>query len=125
MFETSSTDQDLKHKVAIIETIMNLLLQLDTIQGLHQSVRDLRKSAARELTILQEKLDSLGSPVVMGHKKMKLKHPSHTVSDCEATSATDPSVTASLVPEHMSSQSVEAACSLEITSADGKEATIQ
>ncbi|URE13941.1 hypothetical protein MUK42_02779 [Musa troglodytarum] len=57
---------------------MNLLLQLDTIRGLHQSVRDLRKSVARELTILQEKLDLLGSPVIMGHEKMKLKHASHS-----------------------------------------------
>lgn len=32
MFESSSTDQDLKHKVAASETIMNLMLQLDTIQ---------------------------------------------------------------------------------------------
>lgn len=32
MFEASSKEQDLKHKVAISEAIMNLLLQLDTIQ---------------------------------------------------------------------------------------------
>ncbi|ONK81205.1 uncharacterized protein A4U43_C01F26440 [Asparagus officinalis] len=49
-----------KQKTFFGETLMNLLLQLDTIQGLHPSVRDIRKSVARELVLLQEKLDSLG-----------------------------------------------------------------
>ncbi|KAG2657584.1 hypothetical protein PVAP13_1KG507400 [Panicum virgatum] len=48
-----------KEQVAISENIMNLLLKLDTIQGLHPSVREARKSAARELVCLQEKLDCL------------------------------------------------------------------
>ncbi|KAJ1278858.1 hypothetical protein BS78_04G111400 [Paspalum vaginatum] len=48
-----------KEQVAIGETIMNLLLKLDTIQGLHPSVREARKSIARELICLQEKLDTL------------------------------------------------------------------
>uniref|UniRef100_K3YPA9 BAG domain-containing protein n=1 Tax=Setaria italica TaxID=4555 RepID=K3YPA9_SETIT len=48
-----------KEQVAIGETIMNLLLKLDTIQGLHPSVREARKSVARELVCLQEKLDTL------------------------------------------------------------------
>ncbi|KAL2455235.1 BAG family molecular chaperone regulator 6 [Abeliophyllum distichum] len=41
------------------ETIMNLLLKLDTVQGLHPCIRDIRKSVARELVSLQEKLDLL------------------------------------------------------------------
>ncbi|CAN6243817.1 unnamed protein product [Urochloa humidicola] len=48
-----------KEQVAISETIMNLLLKLDTVQGLHPSVRETRKSVARELVCLQEKLDTL------------------------------------------------------------------
>ncbi|RLM77897.1 hypothetical protein C2845_PM12G08820 [Panicum miliaceum] len=48
-----------KEQVAISENIMDLLLKLDTIQGLHPSVREARKSAARELVCLQEKLDCL------------------------------------------------------------------
>ncbi|KAF8676654.1 hypothetical protein HU200_046889 [Digitaria exilis] len=48
-----------KEQVAIGETIMNFLLKLDTIQGLHPSVREARKSVARELVSLQEKLDTL------------------------------------------------------------------
>lgn len=48
-----------KEQVAIGETIMNLLLKLDAIQGLHPSVREARKSVARELICLQEKLDTL------------------------------------------------------------------
>ncbi|XP_056174400.1 BAG family molecular chaperone regulator 6-like [Syzygium oleosum] len=48
-----------RQKVLIGESIMNLLLRLDTIQGLHPNLRDIRKSLARELVTLQEKLDSL------------------------------------------------------------------
>uniref|UniRef100_A0A0E0JY53 BAG domain-containing protein n=1 Tax=Oryza punctata TaxID=4537 RepID=A0A0E0JY53_ORYPU len=57
--EASSKQLTVKEQVAINETIMNLLLKLDTIQGLHPSVREARKSVARELISLQEKLDSL------------------------------------------------------------------
>lgn len=59
-FEGSSNLQtDDKEKLAIGETIMRLLLKLDTIQGLHPSLREIRKSLARELVTLQEKLDSI------------------------------------------------------------------
>lgn len=51
--------RDDKTKVKISETLMGLLLQLDTIQGLHPVVRDVRKSLARELVQLQERLDIL------------------------------------------------------------------
>ncbi|CAL9770497.1 unnamed protein product [Musa acuminata subsp. burmannicoides] len=98
MFEASSKEQDLKHKVAISEAIMNLLLQLDTIQGLHPSVRDMRKHVARELISLQDKLDSLGD-----HEKMEVEK--QLDSDCGALSSTDSFVTTNLEPEHMSSQS--------------------
>ncbi|KDP28540.1 hypothetical protein JCGZ_14311 [Jatropha curcas] len=49
--------RDEKQRAVIGEMIMNLLLRLDTIQGLHPSLRDVRKSLARELVMLQEKLD--------------------------------------------------------------------
>ncbi|KAK7292749.1 hypothetical protein RJT34_15602 [Clitoria ternatea] len=59
-FESSADLQiDDKQKIAIAETIMRLLLKLDTIQGLHPSFREIRKSLARELTTLQERLDSI------------------------------------------------------------------
>ncbi|KAK2406928.1 neurofilament medium polypeptide [Trifolium repens] len=59
-FEGSSDFQnDGKQKIAIGETIMRLLLKLDTIQGLHPSLREIRKSLARELVTLQERLDSI------------------------------------------------------------------
>ncbi|TVU33324.1 hypothetical protein EJB05_25134 [Eragrostis curvula] len=57
--EASSKKPTEKEQMAAGEAIMNLLLKLDTIQGLHPSVRDARKSVARELICLQEKLDSL------------------------------------------------------------------
>ncbi|KAL4600124.1 hypothetical protein ACB092_11G175300 [Castanea dentata] len=56
---SSDLQRDDKQKVVIGETIMRILLKLDTIQGLHPIVRDLRKSLARELVSLQDKLDSL------------------------------------------------------------------
>ncbi|MFS7925071.1 putative IQ motif, EF-hand binding, BAG domain, BAG domain superfamily [Helianthus anomalus] len=52
---------DSKKAVIIGETIMSLLLKLDTIQGLHPFVREVRKSVAKELVGLQEKLDYLSS----------------------------------------------------------------
>ncbi|KAK4415886.1 BAG family molecular chaperone regulator 6 [Sesamum alatum] len=48
-----------KQRNIIAETIMGLLLKLDTVQGLHPSIREVRKSVVRELVSLQEKLDSL------------------------------------------------------------------
>ncbi|XP_057980799.1 BAG family molecular chaperone regulator 6 [Malania oleifera] len=57
--EYSNLGTDNKERAVIGETIMSLLLKLDTIQGLHLAIREIRKSAARELTSLQEKLDSL------------------------------------------------------------------
>ncbi|OMO64363.1 hypothetical protein CCACVL1_21814 [Corchorus capsularis] len=53
--------KDDRQRLLIGEMIMSLLLKLDTIQGLHSSVRDARKSLAKELVTLQEKLDSLTS----------------------------------------------------------------
>lgn len=51
--------QDEKERMFVGEMIMRLLLQLDTIQGLHPSIRELRKSLAKELVALQEKLDCM------------------------------------------------------------------
>ncbi|KAK3024500.1 hypothetical protein RJ639_043817 [Escallonia herrerae] len=59
-FESSSDICcDDRQRVVIGETIMSFLLELDTIQGLHPSVRDIRKLVARELVTLQERLDVL------------------------------------------------------------------
>lgn len=67
-FERSSDLQnDDKEKVAVGETIMRLLLKLDTLQGLHPTLREIRKSLARELTILQERLDSMLSKKPQQH----------------------------------------------------------
>ncbi|XP_028769275.1 BAG family molecular chaperone regulator 6 [Neltuma alba] len=71
--EASSNKQiDEREKVTIGETIMRLLLKLDTIQGLHPSFREMRKSLARELTSLQEKLDS----VVVKKSQLCIEDPS-------------------------------------------------
>ncbi|CBI40461.3 unnamed protein product, partial [Vitis vinifera] len=55
----SDLQRDNRQRVIIGETIMSLLLKLDAIQGLHPNLRNFRKSLARELVSLQEKLDSL------------------------------------------------------------------
>ncbi|KAJ1381409.1 IQ motif, EF-hand binding site [Sesbania bispinosa] len=57
--DSSDLQNDDKQKIAIGETIIRLLLKLDTIQGLHPSFREIRKSLARELVTLQERLDSI------------------------------------------------------------------
>ncbi|MQM08991.1 hypothetical protein Taro_041850 [Colocasia esculenta] len=64
--EISSEGELEKQKLFIGEIIMNLLLQLDAIQGLHPSVREIRKSVARDLVSLQEKLEILSNKVVGG-----------------------------------------------------------
>eukprot|EP00252_Welwitschia_mirabilis_P015769 TRINITY_DN3499_c0_g1_i1.p1 TRINITY_DN3499_c0_g1~~TRINITY_DN3499_c0_g1_i1.p1 ORF type:complete len:1086 (-),score=234.96 TRINITY_DN3499_c0_g1_i1:165-3422(-) len=51
--------QNHKTKAGFNETLMNLLLQLDTVQGLLPEVREVRKSVAREITRLQENFDLL------------------------------------------------------------------
>ncbi|XP_045788409.1 BAG family molecular chaperone regulator 6 isoform X2 [Trifolium pratense] len=74
-FEGSSDFQNNgKQKIAIGETIMRLLLKLDTIQGLHPSLREIRKSLARELVTLQERLDSI----------MADKYPPQQIQDLDA-----------------------------------------
>lgn len=71
--EASPEALDGKQRMVIGETIMNLLLQLDTIQGLHPSVKEVRKTVAKELVSMQEKLDSLGSHIAKEHKPDKVE----------------------------------------------------
>uniref|UniRef100_A0ACD5Z816 Uncharacterized protein n=1 Tax=Avena sativa TaxID=4498 RepID=A0ACD5Z816_AVESA len=78
--EASSKQLTVKEQVAMNETIMNLLLNLDSIQGL-PCVRETRKSVARELVCLQEKLDSLCKQVP--------SEPNHFRSEKEESVRTD------------------------------------
>ncbi|CAJ1950295.1 unnamed protein product [Sphenostylis stenocarpa] len=83
-FERSSGLQnDDKQKIAIGETIMRLLLKLDTLQGLHPSFREIRKSLARELIILQERLDSLAA-----NKPQQQMQDFHVQKDVDVTPTT-------------------------------------
>ncbi|XP_057805754.1 BAG family molecular chaperone regulator 6 [Salvia miltiorrhiza] len=59
MESSSDIQSRAKQKNIISETIMNLLLRLDTIQGLHPSIREVRKSVVKELVSLQEQLDTI------------------------------------------------------------------
>ncbi|KAL6629437.1 hypothetical protein ACP70R_029202 [Stipagrostis hirtigluma subsp. patula] len=83
--EASSKKLTEREQVAISETIMNLLLKLDTIQGLHPSVREARKSVARELVCLQEKLDTLCKQPSdeFCHTNMEEEKPERAESICE------------------------------------------
>lgn len=58
---SSDGGSDNKERVVIGETIMSLLLKLDAIQGLYTTVKEIRKSVAKELVSLQEQLDSMGN----------------------------------------------------------------
>ncbi|KAJ7550471.1 hypothetical protein O6H91_07G103000 [Diphasiastrum complanatum] len=49
---------DPKERVKLSETIMSLLLRLDALQGVHSTVREIRKAAVREAVALQETVDS-------------------------------------------------------------------
>nr|XP_043627239.1 BAG family molecular chaperone regulator 6 [Erigeron canadensis] len=88
---SSNTCQSDKQKLIIGETIMSLLLKLDTIQGLHPVVRDIRKSVAKELVGLQEKLDSY-TPIKETMSSTELvMHPGH-VSIQEGSDRSDGNV---------------------------------
>ncbi|XP_047147239.1 uncharacterized protein LOC124819720 [Vigna umbellata] len=53
--------REAKERVRVIETIMNLLLKLDSIRVLHYSgLREYRKSVIRKAIALQEMLDQMG-----------------------------------------------------------------
>ncbi|KAH0468572.1 hypothetical protein IEQ34_003605 [Dendrobium chrysotoxum] len=83
-----SLELDVKQKVIISETIMNLLLQLDTIQGLLPSLRDIRKSVARELVCLQDKLDQLYGQATNEHEEGTQKKDETSSSTSDASEIT-------------------------------------
>lgn len=85
--EVSLKQLTVKEQVTFNETIMSLLLNLDSIQGLHPSVREIRKSVARELVCLQEKLDSLCKqlPSEPNHFRCKKEETERTDSTIQTT----------------------------------------
>ncbi|KAF8104698.1 hypothetical protein N665_0170s0071 [Sinapis alba] len=79
-----SADQHTEGKEIVVlgEMVMSLLLKLDSVQGLHPSIRDFRKSLARELSDMQENFDSLKqSSVEKGTAEEQVDITSQT-SDC-------------------------------------------
>lgn len=50
---------DMKCRLQITEGLMALLLQLDSIQGVHSDVRTWRKAVTKEVVTLQDKVDAL------------------------------------------------------------------
>lgn len=88
---SSDIQSDDKQRVVIGETIMSLLLNLDIIQGLHPCVRDVRKSVARELVSLQEKLDAL--PVKKGEASSDVASEEKPVEDLSSNDRADEQLT--------------------------------
>ncbi|XP_008794626.2 LOW QUALITY PROTEIN: BAG family molecular chaperone regulator 6 [Phoenix dactylifera] len=117
-FETSSKGQDMKQKVFISETIMNLLLQLDTIQALHQSVREVRKSVARELICLQEKLDSLSNQATAEHEHLRLKKVPGAKLDDQAICLGSSAAVAEPSSKHVYEQLSDQNCTIASTSSE-------
>lgn len=116
-FETSSKVEDMKQKLVISETIMNLLLQLDTIQGLQQSVRDVRRSVARELICLQEKLDSLSRQATAEHESAKIEeNPSSKASDDQSIRPESSAGVVEPSSEHVLEQPSDKNCTRDFTS---------
>ncbi|KAK7374779.1 hypothetical protein VNO80_08218 [Phaseolus coccineus] len=63
-----------KERVRVIETIMNLLLKLDSIRVLHYSgLRECRKSVIRKAIALQEMLDQMAVPVPDSDEGVKME----------------------------------------------------
>ncbi|PWA63709.1 IQ motif, EF-hand binding site, BAG domain protein [Artemisia annua] len=50
---------DAKERLRVNETLMSLLFKLDSVRGVGNGVRDLRKSVAKKAVALQEKVDSI------------------------------------------------------------------
>ena len=63
---------DAQERLKWTEGVMALLLRLDSIQGAHPAVREVRKSVAKELIHLQEILDSTADDRHI-HHKIKVK----------------------------------------------------
>ncbi|KAJ7975944.1 BAG family molecular chaperone regulator 5 [Quillaja saponaria] len=51
--------RDAKEKLKVNETIMNLVLKLDSVKGIDSGVRDCRKAVIKKAIALQEKVDSI------------------------------------------------------------------
>lgn len=81
--KASPKQLDAKQRMVIGETIMSLLLELDTIQGLHPSIREARKSVARELVYLQEEVDSLVGQITEEHESMNVEADGRTTADAD------------------------------------------
>lgn len=67
----ASTDQHIEEKEIVVngELVMNLLLKLDAVEGLHPSIREFRKALATELSSIQDKLDSLKNSCASAEKE--------------------------------------------------------
>ncbi|GJZ81357.1 IQ motif, EF-hand binding site, BAG domain protein [Tanacetum coccineum] len=50
---------DAKERLRVNETLMSLLLKFDSVRGVENGVREVRKSVAKKAVALQEKLDSI------------------------------------------------------------------
>ncbi|GJR58967.1 IQ motif, EF-hand binding site, BAG domain protein [Tanacetum coccineum] len=50
---------DAKERLRVNETLMSLLFKLDSVRGVENGVRDVRKSVAKKDVALQEKVDSI------------------------------------------------------------------
>ncbi|XP_078177498.1 BCL-2-associated athanogene 6 [Carex rostrata] len=103
--EESAIQLEKKELLVLGETIMNLLLQLDTIQGLHPTVREARKSVARELVSLQEKLDSLEKLKAVETQANEAQQPQLEVQPTASTVSSD---SCKLASEQVDLQSSEA-----------------
>ncbi|KAG9448354.1 hypothetical protein H6P81_014482 [Aristolochia fimbriata] len=106
--ETSTwSEHDQKEKIVISEMIMSLLLQLDTIQGLHPSVREVRKVVARELTCLQEKLDSLSALAAASKTRISVSIPDEKPANEHGLDTNESTLHTSPLEEEMRSDSEE------------------
>jgi hypothetical protein len=61
--ETEKLREDPQVRLRWTEGVMSLILRLDSLQGVHPVVRDIRKSVAKELICFQERIESMADAV--------------------------------------------------------------
>ncbi|KAL9668980.1 hypothetical protein QQ045_006521 [Rhodiola kirilowii] len=59
--KTELIRNDAKERLRVSETVMSLLLKLDSVRGINSGVRDCRKRAIKRAIALQDKLDRISS----------------------------------------------------------------
>ncbi|KAM0962233.1 hypothetical protein ACFX13_021817 [Malus domestica] len=73
--------RDAKERLRVNETLMNLLLKLDSVKGVDSGVRDLRRAVIKKAIALQERVDSAVAEIPQIDQTLELQSESPVNSD--------------------------------------------